>query len=177
MIYFTSDLHFWHKNAITYTSRPFETVEEMNEKLVENWNRTVHKNDEVYILGDVTMVKPNRASEIIARLKGRKYLLMGNHDYFAREKQFDPASCGIEWVKMYHEMHWQNRTFVLCHYPFASWNKDSHGSYNLHGHIHSSPDYNLLNKGNGRRKYDVGVDANSFTPVSLEQIVRFFEGS
>ena len=120
MIYFTSDLHFWHKNAIIYTNRPFGTVEEMNEKLIEYWNKTVHKNDEVYILGDVTMVKPNRATEIIAQLKGRKYLLMGNHDYFAREKQFYPSSCGIEWVKMYHELHWQGHTFVLCHYPFLS---------------------------------------------------------
>ena len=58
MIYFTSDLHFWHKNAIIYTNRPFETVEEMNEKLIEYWNKTVHANDEVYILGDVTMVRP-----------------------------------------------------------------------------------------------------------------------
>ena len=55
MIYFTSDLHFWHKNAVLYTNRPFGTVEEMNEKLIEYWNSTVHKNDEVYILGDVTM--------------------------------------------------------------------------------------------------------------------------
>ena len=68
MIYFTSDLHFWHKNAIIYTNRPFETVEEMNEKLIEYWNKTVHANDEVYILGDVTMVRPGRATEIISRL-------------------------------------------------------------------------------------------------------------
>ena len=175
MIYFTSDLHFWHKNAILYTNRPFGTVEEMNEKLIEYWNSTVHKNDEVYILGDVTMVKPNRATEILAQLKGRKCLLMGNHDYFAREKQFDPAACGIEWVKMYHELHWQGRTFVLCHYPFVSWNKDSHGSYNLHGHSHNFAEYNLQNRANGRRQYDVGVDANGFRPVSLDQIVKFFE--
>ena len=146
MIYFTSDLHFWHKNSIVYTNRPFETVEKMNEKLIEYWNKTVHANDEVYILGDVTMVRPGRATEIISQLKGRKYLLMGNHDYFAREKQFEPAACGIEWVKMYHE-------------------------------LHSSQEYNLLNRDKGRRQFDVGVDANDFKPVSLEAIVTFFEGT
>ena len=57
MIYFTSDLHFWHKNVIRYTDRPFSSVNEMNKKLIENWNHTVHANDEVYILGDVTMRK------------------------------------------------------------------------------------------------------------------------
>ena len=176
MIYFSSDLHIWHKNAIVYTNRPFETVEEMNAKLVKSWNRTVHQNDEIYILGDVTMVRPGRAMEIISRLKGRKYLLMGNHDYFARQKQFDPAACGIEWVQMYYELHWQNRTFVLCHYPFVAWNKDSHGSYNLHGHLHSPVEYNLANRENGRRQFDVGVDANDFKPVCIEEIVAFFEG-
>lgn len=62
MIYFTSDLHFWHKNAIVYTNRPFGTVEEINEKLIEYWNKTIHQNEEVYILGDVTMVRPARAN-------------------------------------------------------------------------------------------------------------------
>jgi len=57
----------------------------------------------------------------------------------------------------------------------ASWNKDSHGSYNLHGHLHSLVEYNLQNRVNGRRQYDVGVDANSFKPVSLEAIVSFFK--
>lgn len=175
MIYCTSDLHFWHKNAIVYTNRPFVTAEEMNEKLIENWNKTVHQNDEVYILGDVTMVRVGRAMEILSQLKGRKYLLMGNHDYFAREKTFYPRASGIEWVKMYHELHWQNRTFVLCHYPFLSWNKDSHGSFNLHGHLHSTTEYNLQNRENGRHQFDVGVDANDFKPVSLERIVSFFE--
>ena len=62
MIYFTSDLHFWHKNAIIYTNRPFETVEEMNEKLIEYWNKTVHANDEVYILGDAMTILPGKSS-------------------------------------------------------------------------------------------------------------------
>ena len=68
MIYFTSDLHFWHKNAIVYTYRPFETVEEMNEALIGNWNKIVHGNDEVYILGDVTMVQKADENRILALL-------------------------------------------------------------------------------------------------------------
>ena len=56
-----------------------------------NESKTIHPNDEVYILGDVTMVRPGRATEIIAQLKGRKYLIMGNHDYFAREKRKNDA--------------------------------------------------------------------------------------
>ena len=76
---------------------------------------------------------------------------------------------------MYHELHWQKRNFVLCHYPFLSWNKSLHGSYNLHGHSHNHSDYNFLNREQDRRQYDVGVDANNYRPVSIEEIIRFFE--
>ena len=127
MIYFTSDLHFWHKNAIVFTNRPFNDMEEMNKKLIENWNRTVYSNDEIYILGDVTMRSLFYASDILQQLKGRKYLLIGNHDYFAQKKNFDTASCGLEWAKPYFELHWEKRVFVLCHYPFLSWNKSLYG--------------------------------------------------
>ena len=51
MIYFTADTHFDHANIIRFCNRPFATVEEMNETLIANWNRKVHGNDTVYILG------------------------------------------------------------------------------------------------------------------------------
>ncbi|MBO5605171.1 MAG: hypothetical protein J5915_07305 [Acidaminococcaceae bacterium] len=65
--------------------------------------------------------------------------------------------------------------FRAVHYPFVSWNKDSHGSYNLHGHLHSMAEYNLRNRDTGRCQFDVGVDANNFRPVSLEEIVKLYE--
>ena len=53
MIWFTSDLHLGHRAAISMCERPFETVEEMNEILIRNFNSCVKKNDTVYILGDI----------------------------------------------------------------------------------------------------------------------------
>ena len=55
MIYFTADLHFYHENVISHASRPFSSVEEMNEALIRNWNKIVKPTDEIYILGDFTM--------------------------------------------------------------------------------------------------------------------------
>ena len=55
MLYFTSDHHFWHTNIIQYCNRPFVSIEEMNEVLIQNWNDLVLPEDEVYYLGDFSM--------------------------------------------------------------------------------------------------------------------------
>ena len=51
MIYFTSDTHFGHKNVIRLCGRPYETVEEMDEDMIEKWNRKVTELDTVYMAG------------------------------------------------------------------------------------------------------------------------------
>jgi len=80
MIYFTADLHFRHDNIIRHCNRPFRSVEEMDKRLVENWNKTVKSNDEIYILGDLTMKGAEVANDFLRKLKGIKYLVRGNHD-------------------------------------------------------------------------------------------------
>ena len=69
MIYFTADLHFYHEKIINHTNRPFSTVEKMNCTLIENWNHTVCADDDVYILGDVTMKGAEYATKALSQLK------------------------------------------------------------------------------------------------------------
>lgn len=71
MIYFTSDLHFFHDNAIRFGHRPYQDWQEMNEGLIVNWNQVVGQEDEIYILGDLTMKGPQQALEVIRRLNGK----------------------------------------------------------------------------------------------------------
>lgn len=79
-IFFTSDTHFWHANVIRYCDRPYSSVEEMNEALVDNWNSVVRAEDTIYHLGDFSLSR--RAAEtILPRLSGRKILVAGNHDH------------------------------------------------------------------------------------------------
>ena len=52
MIFYTSDLHFGHANAIKFDERPFTDVDDMADGMIHNWNSRVGKNDTVYILGD-----------------------------------------------------------------------------------------------------------------------------
>lgn len=169
MIYFTSDLHLGHTGIITMQNRPFEDVEMMNKTLIRNYNAVVHKGDTVYILGDICHhLKVDEANELIARLNGKKYLLKGNHD-----KNYDPALFAD--IRDFMTVSLDGHLIALMHYPMLSWPKSHHGSLHLHGHIHANAAYNEENRTAGIRRYDVGVDANQYLPVSIKQIEQFFE--
>ena len=170
MIYFTSDLHLGHNNIIKYTNRPFKDYEEMDNVLIDNWNNTIKDNDEVYILGDLSMNSPEVVDRYLLRMKGRKYLIRGNHDYFVDKYTSDQ----LIWIKDYYELKHNKEYIVLCHYPFSEWNRSYHGSIHLHGHQHNHSDYNLNQKKDNKNRYDVGVDANNFRPISLDKIFKFF---
>ncbi len=173
MIYFTADLHFFHENVIRHTDRPFSNYEEMNRALIRNWNQKVTFQDEVYILGDVTMKGPTLAMEVLAQLKGRKHLIRGNHDHFVDKSSFDNSLFAS--VSDYKELRYANTWFILSHYPFLEWNGFYKGSIDLHGHQHNKENYNFENLQQGIRRYDVGVDANHMSPVSAEEIIAFFQ--
>lgn len=172
MIYFTSDLHFYHENIIQYANRPFASADSMNKTLIKNWNSKVSEKDEIYILGDVTMKKPELAMRCLSQLKGKKYLIRGNHDRFLSYADFDCSS--FVWIKDYAEITIENIRFILFHYPIAEWNGYYKGAIHLHGHQHNHEDYNFKNLLQGIRRFDVGVDANSMFPVSVEDILDFF---
>ena len=65
MIYFTSDLHFGHKNIIQYENRPFNNIEEMDNKIIKMWNNTLNEEDTIYILGDFSWYKGEKTNEIL----------------------------------------------------------------------------------------------------------------
>lgn len=168
--FFTSDAHWGHKNVIQYCNRPFSSVEEMNETMIKNWNSVVSKSDIVYFVGDFYLGKDqNEAFSILNRLNGAEvHLILGNHDKhlknWVREK-FTSCSPYKEIYVPDPEAYGEKQFIVLCHYAMRVWNKSHHGSYQLYGHSHGSlPDDPFS------RSMDVGVDANSYFPVSYEQI-------
>lgn len=174
MIYFTADTHFYHGNVIEYEGRPFQSVEEMNQTLIQNWNAKVSDNDDIYILGDFTLKGPSLANELLRQLHGRKFLLRGNHDRFVDRQSFRKDV--FLWVRDYFELSWQGYYFILCHYQILSWNWMHRGSFHLHGHQHNKMEYNVANRAAGVRRLDVGVDAFGMAPVSIEEILAFWGG-
>ena len=168
MVYFTADMHFGHRAIIAMQNRPFGSIEEMDSIILQNYNAVVNRDDTVYILGDVCHhMKIDAADGLIRKMNGKKYLILGNHD-----KKYDPRL--FEDVRDFMKISVCGECFVLMHYPMLSWPKRNSGSFQLHGHIHARTDYNETNRAEGIRRFDVGVDANNFHPVSAKQIIDYF---
>lgn len=175
-IFFTSDTHFGHNNIIKYTNRPFEDADEMDRVLVRNINDRVSPRDILYVLGDFAMgrgkEKLQHASDMLSKIECKNvYLVIGNHDVQDVERL---KACGFSDVFQYKEISHGGQKFCLMHYPLCEWNGFYHGSYDLHGHVHNEADYNDDMRERGLRRYDVGVDANEYAPVSIDEIVEFF---
>ena len=180
--FFTSDHHFNHKNIISFCSRPWQTVSEMNEILIKNWNETVSPDDIVYYLGDFAVGSRDEIPKLLARLNGKIILIRGNHDYDMSLKHFvehyNNLSIDIDGVKI-----------ELVHNPsHAKWDCD----FVLCGHIHNTWKMKNINEiipGDVRRnqeisyhdtkaqKYilNVGVDVNNFRPISINEVLNLYE--
>jgi calcineurin-like phosphoesterase family protein len=152
-VLFTSDHHFGDRRARTFYRRPFPSVAEMDEAMIERWNDAVEPDDEVWHLGDFAVRQSSERVKFLLRaLNGHKHLLLGNNDDAA------VTECD-EWygVQAYAEMTIDGVGLVLCHYPFRTWRDMGRGAINLYGHSHARlkplP-----------RQYDVGVDVWDFRP-------------
>ncbi len=158
--YFTSDTHFGDPRVLRFDHRPFPTLDAHDAALIEHWNARVAPHDTVWHLGDFALgPSPARTAAILDALQGRKHLIVGNND--------GPDTLALPgWasVAAYAETTVEDRALVLCHYAFRSWNGIGRGAVNLHGHSHGKltpmP-----------RQYDVGVDAQAFRPVTLQEVL------
>lgn len=169
MIYFTADTHFGHANILKLCNRPFADIDEMNEILIQNWNDRVSGNDTVYIVGDM-FFRCTDAESILKRLKGKKRLLVGNHDGSWLKK----VDLTKHFISMDHllEISDGQHALVLCHYPLLTW-KHAKRSFMIHGHIHAdtSADYfPLITKRDN--VLNAGVDINGFRPVTFDELIE-----
>jgi calcineurin-like phosphoesterase family protein len=171
-IFVISDTHFNHANILTFTHadnqtllRPgFDSVEHMNETIIENWNKTVKDSDVVYHLGDFSFTSKNNIEKFASRLNGRKRLILGNHDH--EPKYYYPHFQKIfSWREFSLDMF--SKPAILCHYPLHASAYDYRvggEGIMVHGHLHQ----NLT----GLENYvNVCVEHTNYTPVAIEDIV------
>lgn len=151
--FFIADEHYFHANSIRYCDRPFSSVEEMNETIIDNHNKLVRPGDVTVHAGDFAFVKTEQqVNEILKRLNGSHILLRGSHDKWMGPK--------------YHEI-WSkrfgNQLVVCCHYAMRVWEASHYNSWLCYGHSHGQ----LPPEG---KSWDVGVDNNQFYPVAFDHL-------
>lgn len=167
MIWFTSDQHYFHRNIIKYTNRPYSSVEEMNEALIKAHNSVVSIDDTVWFLGDFGFAGKKELGLVLNRLNGRKNIVYGNHD-----KGLKGLEGHFETCSNYKEISYSKQKICLFHYAARVWNGSHNGSWFLFGHSHGT----LPSWG---RSVDVGVDNQEITdeyrPVSFDELKKFMD--
>lgn len=165
-IWVVSDTHFGHTNIIKYCNRPFGNIHEMNQCMVDNWNSTVKDGDLVYHLGDVYMstleFSGNEAWYLLSRLKGRKRLVLGNHDEGKDNVLLKHFQKIVAW------RHFKEFGLLLTHVPVHPGTLNDKTPINVHGHIHQ----NIVRNGNvsDKRYKNVSVEHTNYTPVNIDDL-------
>ena len=137
---YVADWHYGHKNIISFDARPFFSVEEMNQALVDRWNQAVEPGDTVYCLGDMFWCKSKEAISVLDELNGSIYLVKGNHD-MCNDSQFKKRFAGIA---DYMEIKDKDKNVVLSHYPIPCFKNHYYGWYHLYGHVHVSFEWGMM---------------------------------
>lgn len=184
-IFYISDPHFGHANIIKFDNRPFNSVEEMNQALIDNWNNAVTDKDTIMILGDFCWGLEDEWITILDQLKGSKQLILGNHDLRHMSKKLRSK---FQDVKDYKEIKDNGKRVLLSHYPSLFYR----GAYNpdiihLFGHVHTTLENDFVehmreyinkndNRGNAKHKcqfYNVGcmMPYMGYQPRTLDEII------
>lgn len=171
---YTSDLHFGHSNIIGFDQRPFTDRDEMEQILIHLWNRRVQDEDDVWILGDFCYRSDKTPETYLRRLKGRKHLIVGNHD--TALLQNEKALAYFESVAPLQQIQdtYQGETIrvCLCHFPIAEWNGYRNGSWHVYGHIHNLKGETYEWMKTRTRALNAGCMINNYMPASFRELVE-----
>lgn len=188
-LYFTSDLHFGHRNVIRFCGRPYVDEQEMGQELIKNWNEVVKKNDFIFSLGDFSWwTGRHEVKKLVSQLNGKRYFIPGNHckegmyelvddpDFhecsdvvhlFVRGQEGDPRFAD---QKVYE--------IILSHYPLICWShSDAHNCFQFFGHIHSRKGQPMTEFGRRLnlqpgKQLDVGTDRHDYKPIELFDAIK-----
>jgi len=188
-LFFTSDTHYNHSNICSATTnwigssnltREFNSLDHMNDILVNNINCMVGEDDILIHLGDWSFGGFEKIQEFRDRIVCKNiHLVLGNHDHHIErnkegvQKLFSSVSqyLRLEVRRPINKATTQSFTFVCMHYPIASWHDMNKDVIHLHGHVHLPPHLRLAEG----KAMDVGVDGNGLEPISMDEVLGIME--
>ncbi len=172
--FYIADTHLMHERLLGMQPRPFATIEQHDEAIISRWNAVVGDDDLIYHIGDFAFglaKNAERIREIFGRLKGRKHLVIGNHDLNKRG-DLHPALASLDWAaRPEHALRTRDggHDVFMSHYAARTWPCSGYGAFHFYGHSHGKL------PGVGRSR-DVGVDLPDvdFTPRSFDELTKGF---
>ena len=179
-IWATSDLHFFHNREFLYKPRGFNSIEEHNEIIIQNWNKSIKNTDTIYLLGDLMLNNNEGGIKLLNQLQGKIYYIRGNHCTDSRCELYKNTNM----IPLSGDFHtsWaavqkiNGFNFYLSHYPTMTSYLENMAPLkqhliNLHGHTHSKnkfyQDIPFM--------YNVALDAHNNAPVSFDEIISDIE--
>lgn len=189
MNYYISDLHLFHEAVLKFDDRPFASIQEMHEVILENWNSRVKNGDIVYILGDIALRGTlEELISFVARLKGRKILIKGNHDDVSDYRYKQLFAEIYDYKEIQDQVGNDTYHLALMHYPIFSFKRMKKNGVLLYGHTHNSAEdvyyqkcLAAMNENDCRhagdtdiRAYNVGCmkEYMNYTPRTLAEIME-----
>lgn len=187
MNFYISDLHFGHQNILGFDNRPFYSVEENDNAIINNWNSVVDFNDDVYILGDISWYNSTDTISILQQLNGNKHLIIGNHD----KKLLKNPKLRNEFVEIcdYKEITFDDGTgLILCHYPIIAFKNHYYNWWHFYGHTHNTWENKLVDEAVAKSVSISGRPCNminvgcmmewmQYTPKTFTEIIEARRGS
>ena len=185
-VWLTSDTHYNHTNICRGVTnwrtpngeipekqtRPFETLDKMNDNIVNNINSVVGQEDILIHLGDWSFGGFDKIEEFRNRIFCKEiHLVLGNHDNHIERNKGDVQKL-FSSVQNYLHLEYNDNNFILCHYPICSWNDMKKGSFHLFGHLHTPKESKYMTG----RSMDVGMDGNDLIPYNIDSIVKSLSG-
>ena len=185
-VWITSDTHYGHKNICRGVTswrlpdgsipinktRDFDTIEEMNEAIVDGINSVVGQDDVLIHLGDFSFGGFENIQKFRDRIICKEiHLILGNHDTHIENNKGGVQELFTS-VNHYTRLLYKNKTFVLFHFPISSWDSLNKGHIHLHGHVHLPTN---LRFGKGK-KMDVGMDGHpTFGVYGMDDIIQIMD--
>ena len=185
-VWITSDTHYGHKNICRGVTswrlpdgripiektRDFDTIEQMNESIVDGINSVVGQDDVLIHLGDFSFGGFENIQKFRDRIICKEiHLILGNHDTSIENNKGDVQELFTS-VNHYTRLLYKNKTFVLFHFPISSWDSLNKGHIHLHGHVHLPTN---LRFGKGK-KMDIGMDGHpTFGVYGMDDIIQIMD--
>lgn len=188
-VYFTSDLWLGRENILKIANRPYESLEEMENDIIEKWNSIIKDDDTVYVLNNFA-VDPYTAARALKDLNGNIILMNpnsaltyaftgdGNKDNIDLDELISSDGkivCTSQTI-----IEDASNDVVICYWPMSEWNGKESGTLHIYGYSYP------IMKGKKGNMTDIAVedeittgrinvcmDKWNFYPVSLKAIKSY----